>query len=81
MTTIQLKYPIKTNGLLTENLTFRRPTAFDMSRAMQQQGDEVKRSVFLVSCLAGISIDDAWLLDFIDLKKCNEVIEGFFGQD
>jgi len=80
MTTLDLKYPIKTNGISTSTLTFKRPTAFDMSRAMQQQGDEVKRSVFLVSCLAGISMDDAWTLDFVDLNRCSEVIGSFLEQ-
>lgn len=71
---IKLEFPIKINGILTDQLTMRRPKLKDFRNASQLAGkDAEEQEIRLFSTLADCAINDLEELDYADYGKLQDV--------
>lgn len=74
---IKLEFPIKINGILTDQLTMRRPKLKDFRNTGQIAGkDAEEQEVRLFSTLTDCAIDDLGELDYADYGKLQDVFRG-----
>jgi hypothetical protein len=70
---IQLDFPIKVNGIMTDQLAMRRMLAKDQRIAMRlSKGDEAEFEIILFSRLTDCAINDLEELDFADYRKLQQ---------
>ena len=67
---IELSFPIKVNGIMTDRLAMRRMLTKDQRVAMRlSKGDEAEFEIILFSRLTDCAINDLEELDFADYRK------------
>jgi hypothetical protein len=67
---IKLSFPIKVNGIVTDQLVMRRMLTKDQRIAMRlSKGDEAEFEIILFSRLTDCAINDLEELDFADYRK------------
>lgn len=76
---VTLKYPIKANGQVLEELTLERPRVKHLKAADGAKG-EMEKTALLISELAGIPPSSVDQIDAADFAQLAEVIGGFFEQ-
>ena len=74
--TIELKYPIQSDGKEIKALHLRRVRVLDLE-VMEQEKTQLAKSVRLLSQLTDIPPADIKRLDAADFNRASDVVEGF----
>lgn len=72
--TVQLAYPIDTNGVRTDRLTLRRPTVGDLLNSLQNGRSDPEAEIWLLANLCSVCPDDLKALDLSDYMKLQRAL-------
>lgn len=72
--TIQLAYPIDTNGVKTDRLHLRRPTVGDLLNSTQNGRSDQEAEIWLLANLCSVCPDDLKALDLADYMRLQRAL-------
>lgn len=77
MNKIKLNEPIKIDGIITSELTLRRPKVRDRLAVERMGTNDAEKEVALIANLADIPREAVEEIDLADYAKIQEVLQGF----
>ena len=75
--TIQLDYPVESEGRTLSEITLRRPKVSDMLNASKGRGDEAEKEIRMFANLAEVAPSAIESLDLADYQKLQQAYQDF----
>ncbi|KWE95607.1 hypothetical protein WL80_07320 [Burkholderia ubonensis] len=77
-TKIKLRYPVKFDGVVRDELVMRRPKVRDVRAASKQAGgDDAQEEIILFALLADVAPDDMEAMDMADYEAMQRAYSSF----